>query len=209
MSVSLLETGTQPLRPLEDVVKDLSQLTGLPNTQINQQISNLDFNAFEFQGFTLVSPALADHLVDRWAESLKQQLRNGAPNGKAAAAPVAAPVAAPKAKAPTLIKPGIPAPGPSLLPIGKDGLPDIELKVPKDVFKLVSTRYDVAMRKVLPKDPDAQQAYLQHIANESEKGQEFLAQICIVLVKKYKGRVGKETAYNRMLEKAKTLLRSL
>ena len=84
-------------------------------------------------------------------------------------------------------------------------LPSIELKVPKDVFNLVSTRYDVAMRKVLPDDESSRKAYLQHIVNESDQGQEFLMQIALVLAKKYKGRVGKETAYKRMLEKAHAL----
>lgn len=208
------EVPIQSLRTLEDLEADLATLTGLNSEYIAQQIQQLNFTTFEFQGLNLVSPDTADQLIDRWAQSIKDQLRQQTP------APTKVTAMFPSAGTPRLPrrpkverKPApvaaveTPAPAPITQPPAKgEGLPDIELKVPREVFKLVSTRYDVAIRKVLPKDAETQQAYLQHIVAESEQGHEFLMQIAIVLAKKYKGRVGKDTAYKRMLEKAQTLL---
>ena len=226
---SVAPTGTQPLRKLEDLVQDLATLTGLSSTQLDGEINHLEFPAFQFQGLTLVSPSMTDTLIDRWAESLKAKLRqpstqntadltapltpsltatdttdnaessNAEPSRlsqkRSSAPPKAATEVETVAVAPKKVKSlDLNAP-----------LPSIELKVPKDVFNLVSTRYDVAMRKVLPDDESSRKAYLQHIVNESDQGQEFLMQIALVLAKKYKGRVGKETAYKRMLEKAHAL----
>jgi hypothetical protein len=199
-------------------------LTGLNSEYIAQQVALLTFTTFEFQGLNLVSPDIADELIDRWAQSIKEQLRQGniAKSKVTAMFPAAGTPRLPRRpkverKAtssstrsaspvpPTVAPPETVAP-PAPAPVKSSGLPEIELKVPRDVFKLVSTRYDVAIRKVLPKETETQQAYLQHIVAESEEGQGFLTQIAIVLAKKYKGRVGKETAYKRLLEKAHALL---
>ncbi|MGA1130984.1 MAG: hypothetical protein ACO31I_01755 [Prochlorotrichaceae cyanobacterium] len=208
-------SNIQSLRTLEDLMADLATLTGLAPEQVNQQLEPLNFTVFQFQGVNLVSPDMADELVDRWAQSIKTQLRQERNNGNhkvtamfpsagtsrlslSRRAKVDRKVTEPKEAPPTKT-------ASSKTASTNGNLPDIELKVPRDVFKLVSTRYDVAIRKVLPKDPETQQAYLQHIVTESEQGHEFLMQIAIVLAKKYKGRVGKDTAYKRMLEKAQAL----
>lgn len=204
-------SSAQSLRTLEDLEADLASLTGLNSQYVAQQVAQLNFTTFEFQGLNLVSPDIADELVDRWAQSIKTQLRQRStptPTKVTAMFPSAGtprlprrPKVEPKA-APVAVEPISPP-----APVTQNGvLPDIELKVPRDVFKLVSTRYDVAIRKVLPKDAETQQAYLQHIVAESEQGHEFLMQIAIVLAKKYKGRVGKDTAYKRMLEKAQAMI---
>jgi hypothetical protein len=213
-------SNAQSLRTLEDLEADLATLTGLNSDYIAQQVAQLNFTTFQFQGLNLVSPAIADELIDRWAQSIKEQLRQrsaSVPPKVTAMFPAAGTPRLPRrpkaesksTSAPSRSSRSTPAAAPPVAPVAavKTGsLPDIELKVPRDVFKLVSTRYDVAIRKVLPKDTETQQAYLQHIVAESEQGHEFLTQIAIVLAKKYKGRVGKETAYKRMLEKARTLV---
>jgi hypothetical protein len=213
-------SNAQSLRTLEDLEADLATLTGLNSEYIAQQVARLNFTTFEFQGLNLVSPDTADELIDRWAQSIKEQLRqpNATKSKVTAMFPAAGTPRLPRrpkverkaAPQDTPATPATPPPVavvPSLPPTHQNGtLPDIELKVPRDVFRLVSTRYDVAIRKVLPKDPEAQQAYLQHIVAESEQGRDFLMQIAVVLAKKYKGRVGKDTAYKRMLEKAHTLV---
>ncbi|MFZ9736403.1 MAG: hypothetical protein ACO3EZ_00165 [Prochlorotrichaceae cyanobacterium] len=203
-------SNIQSLRTLEDLVADLAALTGLAPEQVNKQLEPLNFTVFQFQGVNLVSPDMADELIDRWAQSIKTQLRQESNNDnhKVTAMFPAAGTSrlsiSRRAKAER--KAAEPKEAPPAKTASTNGnLPDIELKVPRDVFKLVSTRYDVAIRKVLPKDPATQQAYLQHIVTESEQGHEFLMQIAIVLAKKYKGRVGKDTAYKRMLEKAQAL----
>ncbi len=215
-----ISVNTQSLRTLEDLEADLATLTGLSSEYIAQQIEQLNFTTFEFQGLSLVSPDTADALIDRWAQSIKEQLRQQStptPSRVTAMFPAAGTPRLPrrtkvnrKATEPTAEVESSVAPleivPPSPVSTEDSGLPEIELKVPRDVFKLVSTRYDVAIRKVLPKDTETQRAYLQHIVAESEEGQGFLTQIAIVLAKKYKGRVGKETAYKRLLEKAQALI---
>jgi hypothetical protein len=215
-----ISVNTQSLRTLEDLEADLATLTGLSSEYIAQQIEQLNFTTFEFQGLSLVSPDTADALIDRWAQSIKEQLRQQStptPSRVTAMFPSAGTPRLPrrtkvnrKATEPTAAVESSVAPleivPPSPVSTEDSGLPEIELKVPRDVFKLVSTRYDVAIRKVLPKDTETQRAYLQHIVAESEEGQGFLTQIAIVLAKKYKGRVGKETAYKRLLEKAQALI---
>jgi len=215
-----ISVNTQSLRTLEDLEADLATLTGLSSEYIAQQIEQLNFTTFEFQGLSLVSPDTADALIDRWAQSIKEQLRQQStptPSRVTAMFPSAGTPRLPrrtkvnrKATEPTAEVESSVAPleivPPSPVSTEDSGLPEIELKVPRDVFKLVSTRYDVAIRKVLPKDTETQRAYLQHIVAESEEGQGFLTQIAIVLAKKYKGRVGKETAYKRLLEKAQALI---
>lgn len=215
-----ISVNTQSLRTLEDLEADLATLTGLSSEYIAQQIEQLNFTTFEFQGLSLVSPDTADALIDRWAQSIKEQLRQQStptPSRVTAMFPTAGTPRLPrrtkvnrKATEPTAEVESSVAPleivPPSPVSTEDSGLPEIELKVPRDVFKLVSTRYDVAIRKVLPKDTETQRAYLQHIVAESEEGQGFLTQIAIVLAKKYKGRVGKETAYKRLLEKAQALI---
>ena len=225
-----ISVNTQSLRTLEDLEADLATLTGLSSEFIAQQVAQLNFTTFEFQGLSLVSPDTADALIDRWAQSIKEQLRQQStptPSRVTAMFPTAGTPRLPrrtkvnrKATEPTAPVESSVAPLEvvPLSPVSAEEsefseiklpeikLPEIELKVPRDVFKLVSTRYDVAIRKVLPKDTETQRAYLQHIVAESEEGQGFLTQIAIVLAKKYKGRVGKETAYKRLLEKAQALI---
>lgn len=226
---SVAPIGTQPLRKLEDLVQDLATLTGLSSTQLDGEINHLEFPSFQFQGLTLVSPSMTDTLIDRWAESLKTKLRESSTQNSTSLTPSLTPSltatettdnaetsnpepsrlsqkrsSAPP-KAATEVEPVAVSPKKVKSIDLNAPLPSIELKVPKDVFNLVSTRYDVAMRKVLPDDESSRKAYLQHIVNESDQGQEFLMQIALVLAKKYKGRVGKETAYKRMLEKAHAL----
>ena len=226
---SVAPSGTQPLRKLEDLVQDLATLTGLSSTQLDEQINHLEFPSFQFQGLTLVSPTMTETLIDRWAESLKTQLQQPSVQNSASPTVTDTPVTdTPVTDTPAKTKSPRPPQKRSIAPrevkpveaspeevesvesveTGElnGELPNIELKVPKDVFNLVSTRYDVAMKKVLPKDESSRKAYLQHIVKESDQGQEFLMQIAVVLAKKYKGRVGRETAYKRMLEKAQALI---
>jgi len=73
------EVPIQSLRTLEDLEADLATLTGLNSEYIAQQIQQLNFTTFEFQGLNLVSPDTADQLIDRWAQSIKDQLRQQTP----------------------------------------------------------------------------------------------------------------------------------
>lgn len=200
----------QTLRKLDDLLYDLSKLTGLSVTQLEQQLDDLEAPCFEFEGLILVSPSMADAIVEGWANSLKMQLRQPS-TGTTPSTPTKAPRGKRASSGTSRSKKAASkTPDVDLKAITVDpaSLPSLELKVPRDVFKLVSTRYDVALRKVLPKDEGNRRLYLQHIVAETEQGYEFLMNISIVLAKKYKGRVGKETAYKRLFEKAQLFLQA-
>jgi len=58
------------------MIQALSQMTGRPQPDLQEEIISLDAPVFEFAGQLLIDPSVADSIVDRWAESIKGQLRS-------------------------------------------------------------------------------------------------------------------------------------
>ncbi|MGA1624084.1 MAG: hypothetical protein ACO4AJ_00360 [Prochlorothrix sp.] len=74
-----MSNSTNALQPLQNILQNLSGLTGLPFEDLEEQAKDLDFPFFEFQGQVLVSPEAIDPLIDQWADSIKAQLQSASP----------------------------------------------------------------------------------------------------------------------------------
>lgn len=70
-------SSTQTLRQLDDLIKDIANLTGMSQRQIKEQVKTLDVPAFDFQGIVLVPSDVVDPLIDRWAADIKTKLHQG------------------------------------------------------------------------------------------------------------------------------------
>jgi hypothetical protein len=197
----------QPLRKLEDLLQDVSKLTGLPKRQVATQVKSLDFPTYEFEGMVLVSPDVTDPLIDHWSEQIKARLRTQSPDQ--ADAPVeAAPPEAPAAKT-AKVTPPEPASSAANTPDDADDeggtSPSTSMRLPKGFSQVVSNRYGSTLEKLLPEDTEERQEYIQEIVRETERGKDFLMRIATAIQKKYKGRTGRGKAYKGLMDKAKAI----
>lgn len=199
----------QPLRRLEDLLQDVSKLTGLPKRQVATQVKSLDFPTYEFEGMVLVSPDVTDPLIDHWSEQIKARLRTQSPDQAAAPAPAEA--APPEAPAPNTAQAAPPQTA-SLEESTTDDTddeggtsPSTSMRLPKGFSQVVSNRYGSTLEKLLPEDADERQEYLQEIIRETERGKDFLMRIATAVQKKYKGRTGRGKAYKGLMDKAKAI----
>lgn len=94
-----MSTSTQPLQPLQDLLKNAATLTGLPLKQLEDQTKDLKFAFFEFQGQILVGPDAIDPIIDQWADNIKEQLQASAQFAEDAANAAASSAPTGKAKA--------------------------------------------------------------------------------------------------------------
>lgn len=94
-----MSTSTQPLQPLQDLLKNAASLTGLPLKQLEDQTKDLKFAFFEFQGQILVGPDAIDPIIDQWADNIKEQLQASAQFAEDAANAAASSAPTGKAKA--------------------------------------------------------------------------------------------------------------
>lgn len=93
-----MSTSTQPLQPLQDLLKNAASLTGLPLKQLEDQTKDLKFAFFEFQGQILVGPDAIDPIIDQWADNIKEQLQASAQSAEDAANAAASSAPTGKAK---------------------------------------------------------------------------------------------------------------
>lgn len=192
MTQQLTDSQPQPLSQLDTLLQEIATLTGLPQNSLKSQLQELDFPTYEYDGKLLVPPNVADPLIDQWAAQIKSKLYNGAP------APQATPAEESGADTEE-VEETWPAETQTAEPIES-------LKLPKDYAQQISNRYATALDKVLPADSTERQHYLEAIAQETEAGQEYLARLAKAIEKKYKGRTGRDKAYQRLLETAQEML---
>jgi hypothetical protein len=225
MSTTFHSDQVKPLRQLDDLLKDVAHLTGMPLEHIEAQVQELDFPVYQFEKMLLVSPDIVEPLIDQWYAQIKSKL-TGSSTAIAPSSKSAAPAAESVQENGSSAAPAQVTVEAEAEPEAVEDVEDVEdtedvdgadengssataLELPKGYSQQVSNRYGPTLEKLLPQDVDTRVAYLRELAEETEAGQNYLGRLANVICKKYKGRTGRSTAYKGLLTKAQDMLEQI
>lgn len=158
------------LRKLDDLMGQIAEVTGQSLEQVRGDIEALNPSTYDFEGTALVSPAIADRLIDQWAGSLKTRLRSGTAvavelNGAGSTTAVAEPETSPDEPQVTDSSDSVKFPA-----IGKDAP--------------LNYRYKPTLLAILPED--TRQAQVQAIVSGTDRATKFVNALAKALNKRFK-----------------------
>ncbi|MCM1981839.1 hypothetical protein [Lyngbya confervoides] len=182
------------LQDLDVLIDQVSNVTGLSQDEISEQMESANINSFKFADTILVSPEDFDSIIDAWAEKIKASLRTGNDDK---------PSRVTVADSADSLEEEIEGEEDSDLDSDEA---DGALAWPRGYKKVVTHLYGPTLKKILPEDLDQRQRFLEAIANDTEIGQKLIGDLATAIVKRSKRKLSRESVLDGLKRKIEDLL---